>query len=221
MLDTFVKALANHCHCLKALDLSQNNLGVHGTSTLGRVKSDYMKLNPDQQGWLCELKLNKTNLGDEGLRILIENIESYCFNVIYLRDNCIHATGIACLVNTICSGKIILQSMDHRVELWFDDNPIGLEGVSAIGRLLSNDQSQVDAIGLVRCQLTTVGLNSLYNANRVGQTLSELPQNDMAQSLYLNDNNFTGDGIYILAGLVHIAMSLHTKPIHPSMCNGF
>ena len=28
VLDTFVKALATHCHCLKTLDLSQNNLGV-------------------------------------------------------------------------------------------------------------------------------------------------------------------------------------------------
>ena len=196
VLDTFVKALATHCHCLKILGLSQNNLGVHGTSILGRVMYDHIKLNPDQQGWLSELKLN---LGD-GLRILIENIGSYCFiNVIYLRDNAIHATGIACLVNAICSGKITLQSMDHRVELWLDDNPIGLEGVPAVARLLSNNgQSEVDAIGLVRYQLTTVGLNSLYDANRVGQKLSELLQNDMAQSLYLDDNNFT------LAGPVYI-----------------
>ena len=136
VLNTFVKALATHCHCLKTLDLSQNNLGVHGASILGRVMSDHMKLNPDRKGWLSELKLNKTNLGDEGLRILIENIDSY---------NAIHATGIACLVNAICSGKITLQSMDHHVELWLDDNPIGLEGVPAIGRLLS--QSHVDWFG--------------------------------------------------------------------------
>ena len=138
--------------------------------------SEHMKLNPDLQGWVSELK---TNLGDEGLHIFIRNVKSYCFiiiiNVIYLRDNAIHATGIACLVNAICSGRITLQSMDHRVEVWLDDNPVGLEGVPTIDRLLSNGQSQVDAIGLVRCQLTAVGLNSLYDANRVNQTLSELP----------------------------------------------
>ena len=63
-----------------------------------------MKLNSEQQGWLSELKLNRTNLRDEGLCTLIENIEgSY---IIYLRGNDIHAPGVVCLVNAICSGRI-------------------------------------------------------------------------------------------------------------------
>ena len=196
VIDTFMKAISNHCHCLKTQDLSQNNLGVPGASILGRVLSEHMKLNSEQQGWLSELKLNRTNLRDEGLCTLVENIEgSYCFNKIYLRGNDIHAPGVVCLVNAICSGRITMEeNLDHRVELWLDDNPIGLEGTPAIGRLLSNDRSQIGAIGL----------NSLYDKKTVGQTLYELPQNDTIQSLYLDDNNFTADGIHILAGLIYL-----------------
>ena len=102
-----------------------------------------------------------------------------------------------------------MQSLNHRIELWLDDNPIGLEGTPAIGRLLStNDRSQVGAIGLVRCQLTTVGLNSLYDRKIVGRKLCELPQNDTIQSLYLGGNNFTADGIHILAGLIYLCPRL-------------
>ena len=41
VLDTFMKAISNHCHCLKTLDLSQNNLGAPGASILGRVMSEH------------------------------------------------------------------------------------------------------------------------------------------------------------------------------------
>ena len=100
------------------------------------------------------------------------------------------------------------ENLDHRVELWLDDNPIGLEGSPAVGRLLSSDRSQIGAIGLIRCQLTTVGLNSLYDKKMVGQTLCKLPQNDTTQSLYIGGNNFTADGIYILAGLIYLCPHL-------------
>ena len=218
-LETVVKALSIHCHHLQKLDLSQNNLGVPGASILGRIMSEHMKLNPEQQGWLSELKLNQINLGDEGLHTLVKNLDNFCFNIIYLRGNDIHASGITCLVDAICSGNITLQSLHHRVELWLDDNPIGLDGIPAIGRLLSTDRSKVNCIGLYRCQLTTVGLNSVDNREIMGQRLCELPQNDTIQDLYINGNSFTGDGIHILAGLMYLCP--HLQNLFSGQCEMF
>ena len=210
VLHTFVKALSLHCPNLKKLNLSQNNLGLPGAKALANIMSEHNK-DPTtaKQGWLSEFVINETKLGDEGLCAFIDTLKTFfIFNILYLRGNDIRALGMQYLINAIFTGKIILKEVHHRVELWLDDNPLGLEGANCIGQLLSNPQIICHAIGLFRCQLTTSGSSNSNTNEDTGNQLCELPQNKYIHSLYLDGNNFSGDGIHILAGFIYMCPAL-------------
>ena len=59
-----------------------------------------------------------------------------------LKDNGIHATGVSCLADAVCSGKIVLKGL-WTSKLDLSDNPLGLEGTVAIGRMLSSNHCQL------------------------------------------------------------------------------
>ena len=221
---TFVKALSAHCPHLRRINLSQNNLGVPGATALAQVISRTQ----DQSN--LSLYLNQSNLGDKGLCAFIENVDGVCHVFhLSLRDNGIHVTGVTCLADAVCSGKIVLHyNAIHGDQLYLSDNPLGLEGTVAIGRMLSSDHCTLDSVHLSRCELTTAGgglpntdsLNLGDNISGeavrdVGQHICQMRQNNFITYLYLDGNSFTGEGIHVLAGFMHLCPRLNCL----SSCN--
>ena len=223
-LTTFIEALSTHCPHLERLDLSENNLGVPGASALAKVIS---KLHHHSQsndrlnvGFLFDVYLNKTNLGDKGLCAFVESLEClHQFSELDLSDNGIHATGIASLADAVCSGKVVLRVSVCRLNL--SDNPLGLEGTLAVGRMLSSSRCQPRYVHLSNCRLTSdegglpntdslnVGINiSGETVRDVGQQLCQMPQNNTIALLVLEGISFTGEGIHILAGFMHLCPRL-------------
>ena len=205
-LTTFLEALSAHCPHLRSLDLSDNNLGVPGASAISNIFEQN-----DHRHIIC---LNKTNLGDEGLTILIKSLK--VVSILELADNDIHATGVSCLADAVCEGKMIVGGLDSKFDL--RKNPLGLEGTVAIGRMLSSSHCQPSSVHLSRCELTTAG-GSLPNTDSgntisseavrdVGQQLYQMPQSSTIRCLELDGNSFTREGIHILAGFMHLCPCL-------------
>ena len=231
-LETFLMSVSDHCPHLDMLDLSNNNnLGVPGASALAVAISHHYDGLTDTLGcyglkslWLTSINLNNTNLGDEGLRAFVEELESlYHFTNLYLQNNGIHASGLVCLAKMTqldpcyhyyvdCSGECDLYLdyiMENCGDLDLNDNPIGIEGVVTTGEVLCNcDQRNVN---LRRCHLTTVmeNINNSDTIKHVGRQLGQMLESTcIIQSLLLDGNSFTGERIYILAGFVRLCASL-------------
>jgi Ran GTPase-activating protein (RanGAP) involved in mRNA processing and transport len=186
--------ISDHCPNLEILDLSNNNLGVPGASKLH--VSD-------------RLFLNKTNLGDKGLTILVKGLQIISY--LELAGNDIHASGVSCLADAVCSGELKLESKILSV-LDLSGNPLGLDGTKAVGRMLSSSHCKPSFVHLSGCDLTTAGgglpsTNSI-SCEAVGRQLCVMPQTSTIVELFLDHNSFTGDGIHILAGFMHLCPGL-------------
>ena len=232
LLATFVEALLVHCPCLALLDLSQNNLGVPGASAFARGISQDKSHGSVTAGILhsmqiCKINyilLSKTKLD---LTAFVKSLVGPChFWKLVLNDNDVRATGVSCLADGICSGKIVIErSMS---EIYLHGNPLGLEGTVAIGRMISSSHCQLWGLSLSRCQLTTTGgglpntdsLNVDNNATigkkvrDVGLQLCQMPQSSTITRLYLDDNSFTGEGVHILVGFMHLCPYLKQLSLH-------
>ena len=198
--DTNAKWLATlsyHCPNLESLDLSSNNLGVPGASAIAKLHNI--------SDWL---HLNKTNLGDKGLTILIESLKA--IRHLQLADNDIHASGVSCLADAVCSGELKIE--DELGSLDLSGNPLGLEGTIAVGRMLNSTHYIAHEVNLSRCDLTTAGgglpSTDSISCEAVGQQLCQMPQTNALSWLELDHNSFTGDGIHILAGFMHLCPGL-------------
>ena len=231
LLATSMKALLSHCYHLRHLDLSQNNLGVPGASALAIVISQCQSLTsgfhshslgdgmPDvvssdfieQHSW--SVNINETNLGDSGLCAFVESLESPChFACLQLVDNGIHATGVSCLANKVCSGEVVIQeesklSVLHR-GLRLHDNPLGLDSAVAISRMLKSGNYQYSSVDLSRHCLTKADNSVIGEAYVVGLQLCQMPQTSTISMLIVDCNSFSGDSIHILAGFMHLCPCL-------------
>ena len=210
-LTTFIEALLAHCPHLRNLTLSQNNLGVPGAKAFARIISRLHQPHSIGDG---ELSLDQTNLGDEGLCAFVDSLEGVChFQLLYLDDNGIHANGVSCLADAVCSGKIVIKNRLH-----LSNNCLGLEGALAVGRMLSNNHCQLHCLYLSECELTTAGgdlpntdslnLDSNISSETVRQQICQMPQNNTITDLTLDCNTFTGKGIHILAGFMCLCSTL-------------
>ena len=208
-LSSFLTSLSAHNPSFDVLTLSNNNLGVPGASVLGVAISQHNnRTTPhDRESlWLKSINLNNTKLGDKGLCTFIEKLESpYCFDNLYLENNNIHATGLTYLVDMVCSDKF--DPYDFSEELYLGDNPLGIEGTIAVGKMLGScDQAWVN---LSRCHLTNAANSPRhYTFRDVRQMLCQMPQSSCVTTLTLDGNSFTGERIYILAGFIHLCVHL-------------
>ena len=237
VLETFLKSLENHCPHLDSLKLSDNNLGVPGASVIAAAISRYFNVHTSppydfndfqSSAWLSSIDLNNTNLGDEGLIAFIEKLDCpYHFDNLELKNNGILATGLNCLAKKISSDSRYhwmdqsdeLESYsdypsENCVDLDLSDNPIGLDGVIAVGEVLHYcDQPFVD---LSRCHLTTTteNINNPPNCDyydehtslfkEVGSKRYQMQGRCNVRCLTLDGNCFTAERIHILAGFIHI-----------------
>ena len=230
-LATFLKSLSAYCLYLYRLDLSDNNLGVSGASALATAISQHNYPTAHFQlesVWLKWLNLNNTKLGDEGLCAFVKDLESpYCFFHLNLQNNSIHATGLTCFAkknnkeNIDWNGYSVFVKSKRETDLdlfsisfsYLDlrDNPLGTEGIIAIGEILGScDQDEVDLSG---CHLTTavedIGRSQSHDVTfrDVGQQLCQMPKSFIS-FLSLDSNCFTGERIHILAGFIHLCENL-------------
>ena len=86
---------------------------------------------------------------------------------------------------------------------FLDDNPLGLDGSIEVATMLSIICESCQMISLERCQLAVSTMdNAAYSARGVGLQLCTMPRLSQSELLYMSGNNFTGEGIYILAGFM-------------------
>ena len=204
----FVGAISAHCPHLCELDLSQNNLGVTGAVELARMNSQHNKLYSDQQNWLCRVNLTRTKLGDKGLCAFFEVLDcTWYFDLLSLGGNDISDTGLGYLVQAIASWKVVFT---ESAGLTLEENSLGYKGLTEMVKLLSIYNIQLEQLNLSRCQLTDPLTfdRDVCNQLLIGQQLCQMPRNNTLTGLYLDGNKFTGDGIHILAGLMHLCPSL-------------
>ena len=229
LLTSFLESLSSHCQCLEILDLSQNKLKLtaRGVSALARIISQCRSIKllfhpPTHQVAIeqfipdgHQIYLSSTKLGDEGLSAFVEGLKGSCqVSILDLVGNGIHYAGVSSLAVGVCSGKIVIQDADDimdylynedtkTVSLHLDFNPLGLKGTEAISRMLSSDHCQITKLTLCGCQLTTIH-HSLLDSEAVGKQLCQMPHCSTLTHLYLDYNCFTGEGIHILAGFMHL-----------------
>ena len=199
----WLSTLPGHCPILNRLNLSNNNLGVPGAAALAKLHvSDW-------------LSLNKTNLGDIGLSILVERPKN--ISRLALADNDIHASGVSCLADAVCSGELKLHGW-LKGDINLSGNPLGLEGTITIGRILSSSNCNAGHVDLSRCDLTAAGgglaSTDSISCEAVGRQLCQMPQTGTVGQLTLDHNSFTGDGIHILAGFIHLCPDLSHLNTH-------
>ena len=221
---TFIEALSTKCPHVWELDLSSNNLGVPGASAIAKSVLKFPRcLTPPLTDGFC-LYLSDNEIGDEGLKAFLTNVGKSTTNSIStltLAGNSIHAAGVSYLTDFVCSRESLKAVKSSELDL--SDNPLGLEGTLAVGRMLGNsDYYRFANIKLCRCKLTMVE-NSFSNTGStrlsnsvssesalidVGKQLFQMPSNLTITGLYLNGNNFTGEGIHILIGIMHQCVCL-------------
>ncbi len=196
---------SGHCSRLNKLDLSRNNLGGPGGKALGKVLPHLHSP--------VSLDLGETMLGDEGISALTQYLEGTCtIKNLQLRNNTIHDAGITCLAESMCTGLI---SMSDSCTL--ANNPIGLQGVMAVVKILCSDHFKADEIHLPECQLATAN-KSATNCDFV--TTADIQQllisdqrlrvNNNIYRLSIDSNDLSGEGIRILAMLMCVCPSLES-----------
>ena len=198
---------SGHCHNLEELNLSRNNLGVPGGKALGKVLAC---LHSE-----VSLYLDETMLGDEGVSAFAQNVEGTCeIGGLQLDNNGIHAAGLSCLAECICAGKISPSS----IYVSLANNPLGLEGVMAVLRMLNSCNFQSLGIDLSSCQLTTSGRkdadvepDQTLTCVSVAESICCQPQLFRANSitkLYIDNVSFSGDRISILKSIIYMCPRL-------------
>ena len=206
-LTTFGEAVLAHCPNLEELDLSDNNLGLPQSSDVS---------------WMCDrhrvthtLNLNNANIGDDDIIGLLKGLN--IISCLELTHNNVGATGISDLADAISIGKLeLIKLKGASCKLSFDTNPLGLEGAVAVGRMLMGSHCQLDIVTMSRCALTTAGGRLPSNSDHyctipckgIGQLLRQMPQSTTIGWVDLSGNSFTGEGIYILAGFMHLCPCL-------------
>ena len=207
-LTSFGEAVLAHCPNLEELDVSDNNLGLPQSSDVS---------------WTCDrhrvthiLNLNNTNIGDDDFIGLLKGLK--VISHLELTHNNIGATGISGLADAVSIGKLELMELDTSTlcKLSLDVNPIGLEGAVAIGRMLMGSHCQVNIVTMSSCALTTAGGRLPSNSDHyctisckgIGQLLCQMPQSTKIGWIDLSGNSFTGEGIHILAGFMHLCPCL-------------
>ena len=239
---SFLDALSDHCPKLEIVDLSDNNfqVSVPGAVALAKItsRSNDLKLQLHPQLLFSlrpslyetrgrEINLNASSLCNEGLIAFVEHLEGSChFYKLALICNNILASGVSCLADGICNGKIVIGNSpvhadydanvmdlsDSEFEtdsLLLDFNPLGLKGTEAICKILESSYCQPTILSLTCCQLTRAsgGLTSTI-ARDIGQRLCQMSPCYSITHLCLSDNSFTGNCIDILFGFMHLCPNL-------------
>ena len=192
LLATFMEAVAAHCLCLDDIRLSKNNLGIPGAQALGRAMSKLGSSMRSRQS-LC---LNETKLGNEGVSAFVKSIvgNTYVSNL-ELKGNSIDSEGVSFLSEGFTS-----QKFASFYELKLDDNPLGPSGILEVGHMLSKSTCNLKHLSLTKCQL----FSETVTAESTEKQLCSMSPGSFDGTLRLDYNNFSGAGIHVLRGIMHV-----------------
>ena len=179
LLAKLLPSIASHCFYLRYLGLSKNNLGVPGASTVGELITNNRRN--------LRLDLSDTNINAKAVLALFPSFRH----------------GDPCCLNGLDLSK----------------NPIGYVGLLAIFRMLRSRSFLFDTtldlacIDLSDIDLTTpVTTESQYHNILLPNTTNVLNLYPSFESrlteLTLDNNNFSGEKVLILAECVRVCMSL-------------
>ena len=104
-----------------------------------------------------------------------------------------------------------MAKFTRAIRIDLSDNPIGLGGVAAVKRIIGSNQ--VCVLQLARCQLT----ESICFARLVTSSCHDVTPSLAVKELNLNDTNFSGAGIFVLADLMYFCPAL--EELSCSNCN--
>ena len=215
-LHSFEQSLSKALLPSGELSLSRNRLGILGAKVLCKIIPQEFSIRRDitTPSQCFFLDLSETMLGDEGVAAFSESIAGVCiFSSLNLSNNGIHSTGLKHLAHCIHQGRIDIK---HFI---LNSNPLHLEGVVALCRMLQSDVCRLVFVGLSGCELTTAGnedavidsltCNQPLTCTDVGQFIrSQLFRANLVDTLYLNNNSFTGDKIHVLVGFLYLCPCL-------------
>ena len=198
LLATFTESLAAHCPCLTKIELSKNNIGIPGAQALGRIMS---KLGHSKHSSLS-ICVNEAKLSNESLKAFIESIVGTCYvSTLELKGNNIDSDGVSFLSEGFSS-----QKFAYFCELCLDDNPLGLSGILAVGHMLSNSDCNLKHLSLSNCHL----LDETVTVRSIERQLCSMSPVNLDGKLTLDHNNFSGAGIHVLTGLMHLCRNLYS-----------
>ena len=221
--------LALSCHRLSCINFSQNNLGLPGSVALTRIIFKTQSMISSVTSWILsnttseaaaahhhdafpvfEIDVNKTELN---LMVFISFLENQTyFDILDLRNNGILGPDLLCLSHAICTYRIMI-----RQSLLLGGNPLGPKGANIVGLTLCSCIHRFTMLDLSHCQLTstreTSSDPSRFNCDKaylikLGQELCRMPQTDILIHLTLDGNSFAEEGVYILAGFIHLCRCL-------------
>ena len=242
-LTTLMDALSTCCPHLDSLQLSSNNLGVAGASAVAKGLSklqhqsfvlylsesslgdDGLKAfvdNIERVYNFWHLSLTGNDIHAAGVSYLADAVSSGKISlypgVNQHSNEYVKASGrILCSNNYQGFYFVKGDFCSYFSVLDISDNPLGLEGAEAVGRILCTYNCQ--CVDLSECKLTATSGDDLPNTDSlnvsdsicnksVGQLLCRMPYNCTIECLFLNGNSFTGEGIHILSGLMRLCSCL-------------
>ena len=197
-LPKLMRAVSSH---LAKLDISCNKLGASGLSTILKNTSGTQNLH---------IVMNESEVEDNAF---LECLDGLHFpHKLELMNNNIHDSGTCYIAYCVCSGKALMEMSS---ELYLDGNPLNISGAVAIGKVLSAKHCQFSRLSLSNCKLTTIGGTFLHKedvsdrvVDGVGHHFCHMPQNNALIRLNLDDNNFSGQGVHVLIGFLHLCPNL-------------
>ena len=215
-LHSFEQSLSKSILRSGELSLSRNRLGILGAKVLGKIIPQSFSIPRDMAtpGRCFYLELSESMLGDEGVAAFTESIAGVCvFSLLDLSSNNIHAAGLKHLASGIHQRRIGLVHHLHLV-----NNPLRLEGVLALYKMLQYEHCSAQAIHLSGCELTTtenedaiidpLTFNQPLTCTNVGQWLCEQLKVSSVHFLFLDNNSFRGERVHILVGFMSLCPCL-------------
>ena len=198
LLTSLCSAISRHCLHFNDLDLSHNNLGVPGAQAIGVALHQLAT-----QGKYFALKLNDTELHNEGISMLIHSLNHPCYlSCLLMCSNSIGTGGIMQLAEGISSGKLYITGDEspYFKDLDLSDNPLCLEQILNL-LVAASHSCSVRRLTLSKCWLT--------NCPRCFSTI-EISEDVYATitCLYLDDNHFSGDNVHILVCFMLLCRNL-------------
>ena len=206
VLTTFLSSLSSHCPKIRILDLSNNHLGVPGAQAVGAACSRLTK-HKNQSQMSFELLLDKTNLGDEGIKAFTQSVDGPChFKVLQIMENVLHHDAMVALSESITSGVLKVDT------LTLDDNPLGLQGALVVFTMPTD--GQLHKVSMKNCSISATDLVTTADSTLLGfgeltlEKCLQVSKKYSVHSLYLDGNNLTGKNITILASLMSLCSQL-------------
>ena len=199
VLTTFLSSLSSHCPKMYFLDLSNNNLRVPGAKAVGAACSQLTKRkNQSPIISTIQLLLNKTNLGDEGVKAFTQSLDGPCnFRILHIMENVLHHDAMVALSESITSGVLKV------VTLSLDDNPLGLQGALIIFTMLAH--VQLHDVSMRNCSISATDSTLTGFGELTFEKCLQVSTKYTVHYLYLDGSNLTG----ILNFLMPLCSQLH------------